>query len=374
MEQERKLAGIVLNIAIPLLGIYLVCFWGPKLLRFFLPFVIGWILAMIASPLVKFLERRLKLVRRHGSILVVVGVLAALIGLIYLAVSRVIMLTARFSRDLQELYAMARQEFLTIHLRFAHLLDRLPEEVQQSIMSFTENVGEYIGILIQKLASPTMTAAGNVALGIPNALVHVVITILSSYFFIVERDRILEFGRRNLPKGIKEYYQFLKRDIRTLIGGYFLAQFRIMFIVALVMVAGFFVLGVNYGVLWALLIAFLDFLPIFGTGTVLIPWAVIKLLAGEYTYAMGLGALYVLTQVVRQLIQPKIVGDAMGLPPLLTLLFLFLGYKAAGLTGMILAVPFGLLGMNLYRYGIFDSLIANGKALAQEIQRFRKQS
>ena len=105
----------------------------------------------------------------------------------------------------------------------------------------------------------------------------------------------------------------MKRDAKGVIGGYFLAQFRIMCVVALILAAGFLVLGVRYGVLLAFLTAILDFLPIFGTGTVLFPWAVVKLFAGEYAYATGLILLYILTQVVRQIIH-EIVGRSMGLP------------------------------------------------------------
>ena len=103
------------------------------------------------------------------------------------------------------------------------------------------------------------------------------------------------------------------------------------------------------------------------------PWAFVKLLTGEYPFAVGLILLYVLTQVVRQIIQPKIVGDSMGLPPLMTLLFLYLGFKINGISGMILAVPIGIIGLNLYKYGASDSLIENVRLLAAEIQRFRKQ-
>lgn len=104
----------------------------------------------------------------------------------------------------------------------------------------------------------------------------------------------------------------------------------------------------------------------------LIPWAIIKLLAGEYTLAMGFALLYVLTQVVRQIVQPKIVGDTMGFPPLMTLVFLYLGFKFRGISGMILAVPIGILIMNLYKFGAFDEMIASAKTLMKEIQRFRK--
>ena len=155
-------------------------------------------------------------------------------------------------------------------------------------------------------------------------------------------------------------------------GGYFLAQFKIMFMVALILLAGFVVLGVRYAFLLAILIAMLDFLPLFGTGTVLLPWAVVKLLSGEYMLAAGLALLYLVSQVARQMVQPKIVGDSMGLPPLLTLVLLYIGFKVRGISGMILAVPLGILGMKLYEYGMFDSLIENVRLLAEEIERIRR--
>lgn len=86
---------------------------------------------------------------------------------------------------------------------------------------------------------------------------------------------------------------------------------------------------------------------------------------------MGLVLLYVLTQVIRQVIQPKIVGDSMGLPPLLTLVLLYLGFKLQGISGMILAVPLGILVLNLYRYGVFNSMFENIKLLVQEIRNLR---
>ena len=140
-------------------------------------------------------------------------------------------------------------------------------------------------------------------------LVNSIVVILSSYFFIVEQDRIWAFVRKLVPKTVNPYMQLFKKDLRNLIGGYFLAQFRIMFVVAVVLAAGFLILGVRYGILLAILIAILDFLPLFGTGTALFPWAVVKLLSGETAFAAGLILLYVLTQVVRQIIQPKIVGE-----------------------------------------------------------------
>ena len=107
----------------------------------------------------------------------------------------------------------------------------------------------------------------------------------------------------------------------------------------------------------------------FGTGTALIHWAVVRLFTGEYGYALSLVILYVLTQGIRQVIQPKIVGDSMGLPPLATLFFLYLGFKFRGIAGMIIAVPVGILFIRFYGYGAFDGLIRNVKLLSEEIRK-----
>ena len=96
---------LILNIVIPLTGWLLICLLGPKLLKFFMPFVIGWVIAMIANPLVRFLERRVKLVRRHSSIVIVAAALALVIGLLYLLVSRTFVLLRQFIIDLPSLYA-----------------------------------------------------------------------------------------------------------------------------------------------------------------------------------------------------------------------------------------------------------------------------
>jgi len=145
-----------------------------------------------------------------------------------------------------------------------------------------------------------------------------------------------------------------------------------MFIIAAVLAAGFLVLGGKYALLLAVIIALLDFLPILGTGTILIPWALVRLVAGEYPFGVGLVVIYVLTLVLRQVIQPKIVGDTMGLDPLMTLLFLYLGFKISGIAGMILAVPIGMLFLNLYEFGAFDSIINSVKTLIHDMNAFRR--
>ena len=364
---------LVLNILIPFAGWFLLCFLGPKLLAFFMPFVIGWIIAMITNPLVRFLEKRARLVRRHSSFVIVISALALVVGLLYLAGVGIFRLMRQFMMDLPALYAGIEADVRRSVGQTENLLTFLPENVRQAWMEIGDNLDSFLSMAAEKMASPTMEAAGTVAKVIPAALVYSVVTILAAYFFIADRERILDFIRSHMPRWARRYSLYLKGEVRSLIYGYFMAQFKIMGVVWLILTAGFLVLGVGYGPLWAFLIALLDFLPVFGTGTALMPWALIKLLGGEYAFAAGLMLTYVLTQVIRQLIQPKLVGDSMGLPPLLTLFLLYLGFKVKGIAGMIVAVPLGMLFVNLYHYGAFKGITDSAAELVRDINTFRRE-
>ena len=373
MEYVKKYGRIILNIIIPIVFFYFICVWGPRILNFFLPFVIGWVISVIANPLVRLLEKRLKLVRKHSSVLIVVAVLGLIIAVFYFLISKLVTEAAGFVEDIPLYYETAWVEVQKMLLTAENVLRFLPEGVQDSVNVFVTHIGEYLNVMVQKIASPTFMAAGNVVKSIPAALVYIVVTIFSSYIFIVDRDKILTFVKRYMPKGFAGYYNYLKKDVKHLVGGYFLAQFKIMFIIAGVLAAGFLVLGVKYALLLAVLIAVLDFLPILGTGTILIPWALLRIVSGEYAFGVGLIVIYVLTLVLRQIIQPKIVGDTMGLDPLMTLLFLYLGFKISGIAGMILAVPVGMLVINIYKFGAFDRFLYSVKTLIHDVDAFRKE-
>lgn len=365
----KKYVRIILNIIIPLLTIYVICFWGPKVLKFFMPFVISWIIAMIANPLIRFLERRLKIVRKHSSVVLIVGVLALLVMGFYLLFGLLFRELGGFIQALPQIYEISRQEIMNAYQSVSHLFSFLPHDLEASFEQVIVTVGAYIGEVLQGLAA---SAGGAVARSIPEVFVNTIVLLLSSYLLLAEHDRIISVIKKHTPESTGKYIGFLRRDLRMVIGGYFMAQFKIMFVVAVILLIGFLILGVHYSFFLAIVIAFLDFLPMFGTGTALIPWALVKLFTGEYGYAFGLAVIYVVSQAVRQLIQPKIVGDSMGLPPLTTLFFLYIGFRVRGIAGMILAVPVGLIFINFYRYGAFDSLIENIKLLVKEINLLRR--
>ena len=133
-DNDRKVAQhyirVILNILIPAVGTVLICTIGPKLLRFFMPFVVGWIVALIANPLVRFLESRLKVVRRHGSMLVVIGVLALIIGALYAVFSKLFTEASELARNLPEVWAYIQAEIRGVGDAIIRGLSFLPDPME----------------------------------------------------------------------------------------------------------------------------------------------------------------------------------------------------------------------------------------------------
>ena len=369
---DRKYLRNLVNIVLFLVGVVLVCLLVPRFLIFFMPFVVGWIIAMIANPLVKFMEKRLKIVRKHSSMVIIIGTIALIVLGGYGILSWLARELYGFIGVLPELYEALLGDLQDTSVNLAGLSAKIPPELLQKLAQTVESLTESLGNLISTIGVPTVTAAGNIAKNIPNILVNVIFTILSAYFFIAERDKILQWGREHTPEEVRSKWHFITGKFQGAVGGYFKAQFKIMGIVAVILLVGFFILHIKYAILWAILIAFLDFLPFFGTGTALIPWAVLKALSGDYRFAVGLVIIYLVSQLVRQVIQPKIVGDTVGLNPLSTMVFMYIGYKMGGIFAMIIAVPVGLIVINLYEAGAFDDIIKDVKELAEGLNAYRK--
>ena len=372
MKQSTKYLKIVVNLLVALLVILLLCIVIPKVLVFFLPFVIGWIISAIANPLVRFLERKLKIVRKHGSMITIIGVLAAVILIGYLGGAKLVSETVNLVESLPDIYENFQEDFEEISENFQSFYDKLPKDVQKNISNVTENLSSYVGGAVQAIGEPTFQAAGNFAKNVPGTLIGIIMCILSAYFFTAERNIIIETFQRVIPGSIWKRGSDIISDLKHVVGGYFKAQFKIMGVVYIILVIGLFLLKVDYVLLMALLIAFLDMLPFFGTGTILGPWAILKILSKDYTMAVGLIILYLVTQLVRQVIQPKVVGDSIGMNPLATLFFMYIGYKFSSIIGMIVAVPIGMILINLYKAGVFDNQIGCVKELVHDINEFRK--
>lgn len=368
----RKYSKALVNLAIAVAILLAAFFLLPKVIIFFMPFVVGWLIALIASPLVRFFEDKIRLKRKIGSAFVIISVIALVVLLLYFVSAWLIEQVGGLIGALPDMWSGMESDLNDIGHKFGLLFNKLPTDVKEGFAVAADSIGKSLGDFFGKLSTPTIEAAGSFARQLPSMFIGLIMALLSAYFFVAERNIIGDWFRRHTPAVIQIRFRTVRRSLRKSVGGYLKAQLKIEVWMYLLLLIGFGLLKVNYFALIALVIAFMDFLPFFGTGTVLIPWAVIRVLTGDFKMAIWLLIMWGVGQLARQLIQPKIVGDSIGVPPLPTLFLLYIGYKIGGIVGMIIAVPLGLLIYTMYQEGAFDTTKNSLLILVSGINRFRR--
>lgn len=368
----KKYCKAVVNIVVFIVAVLLVVFLLPRLLAFFAPFVVGLVIAWMAGPPVKFFEEKMKIKRRAGSAFVIIAVIALIVLAIYGLGSILVKEGVGFAQSFPEMWEDVQKDLDEIAERMKNVYLSLPEAVRDrldgSLTALENSAGDFLG----KISNPTLTAVGNFAKYLPTLLIGVIMALLSAYFFVADRKNVNEWCTKHVPKVIQDRYELIRQSLVRAVGGYVKAQLKIEIWVYFVLVIGLWILKVRYVLLIAVGIAFLDFLPVFGTGTVMVPWAIIKIMGGDLKMGIGILITWGLGQLLRQIIQPKIVGDSIGLSPLPTLFLLYLGYQFGGVFGMIVAIPVGLILFSLYEGGVFDTTKDSVKLLVLGVNQFRR--
>lgn len=372
MKQSTKYLKIFCNLAWALAVLLTLIFLVPRLLVFFMPFVVGFILSLIANPLVRFFESRMKIKRKYGTMLLIILVIGAVVLLCYGLVMALAVGFRGFMEYLPTMSANAEIEIMAAIESIEKTIQKIPALSDFNVDQMQVTVTDMLSGLVVGEDAVTITAISGFAKSLPNMLVSAIMGFLATYFFIADRDRLTEMLTRNIPKSFQEKTMQMYGHILKAVGGYFKAQFKIMGVIYVVITIGLMLLRVNYAWLIGFGIAFLDMLPLFGTGTVLWPWAVIKFFSGSYATALGMVVLYVVALLVHQLIQPKLIGSSVGMNTFATLFFMYIGYQASGVFGMIVAIPVGMLLINFYQAGAFDTVLWCLREIINDFNEFRK--
>lgn len=362
----------IVNVLFTLIVFALIILLVPRVWKYFLPFIFAWLIAACAAPIVHFLEKKIKLKRKMGSVLVIVAVIAGIVFLAYWALSTLFGQLVGWLGSLPDLFVQLSgvvEEISKILVSFGVLKNTNLEEL---IQQFGTEILSALSAFADGSSQSILSFIGGATKQIPLFLIGLFVCLLSSYFFVAEKAENEENLRKVIPLGIQKKWKILMDSTKKAFGGYMKAQVKIEVWIYLVLVCGLFILRVDYALLIALLIAFLDFLPIFGAGIVMIPWAVVEIFCRNYRLAVGLLIVWGLTQILRQMLQPKYVGESVGMKPLPTLILLYVGYCIAGMGGLILAIPIGYVIMNLYEAGLFENVITSIKILVDGFNAYRK--
>jgi len=252
---------VTLNLLTALAVLLLCIFLLPRCIWFFMPFIMGWIISLIASPVVRFFEEKLKVKRKAMSAVVIVAVLAVVVLLVYLLIAKLIREGVNFFHELPNIWNTILAEFHKVGANLQVVYDRMPTDVQTTIDRIILEMGDYISGLTGKIELPSFQAVGNVAKQIPDIFLGVVMCLLSAYFFVADKGYVAAAVQKYVPTAVKYHFDLIRRSFRNAVGGYFRAQFKIECWIYILLVIGLMILEVDYAFLVAFGIAILEFLP-----------------------------------------------------------------------------------------------------------------
>lgn len=366
----KALVNVVLYIVVAVIVVLVL----PKAIVFFGPFVLAWITSVIANPAVKFFEEKIKFKRKAMSAVMIVLIIAVIVLAGYGILAFLINQGIGFVESIPEKWAEWKVDLdswgkninLVLPDKIQDYVDNLGTSIENSLSQFVAGLGD--SPVSSSLVSTISSSIGSVA----SALIGIIMFVLASYLFTAEHNMLKEKMEKYLPQAVYSKFMTAYRGLMKAVGGYIKAQLKIEFWVYLITVIGLLIVQVDYAAVIALAIAFLDVLPFFGAGLAMVPWAVISIVNGQYFAGIGILITWGVGQLVRQLIQPKIVGDSVGMAPIPTLFVLFIGYKVGGVFGMVLAVPVAMIFISLYEEGVFSTFVDSVKILWSGFDRFRK--
>lgn len=307
----------------------------------FLPFVIGFIIAAIIKKPVEFISQKLKLKKSIISAIILTAMYLACILIVFVSGNELYEIIVRQIENAPTLYSEKIAPILNIVVEkvetiFPHVEEMLNIEVDTII---SESLS-----LVTKAATYLLQKATGFVTQLPSILMDITFAIASSYFFALDYNNVIEAMLRQFPSEIRDKIIRAKNSALKTVKDYFRVYGIIILWTFTELIIGFSIIKVNNMFWLALVIAFIDILPIVGTGTFLIPWGVILCIVGDLKRGISILILYALITVIRQVLEPKIVGKRIGISPVLTLFSIYLGGKVMGIFGIIiLPISFAVL-------------------------------
>ena len=305
------------------------------LVPWFMPFIIGYTIAMLCRPAVHLLTERGGIDPKLAGFLVVIvvyvalGVLLARGGVILAnALRRWVAGMPDFYENTLEPAAMAISGYINNVL--GGVFPGFP-----GYQAITLTLEDFQNALITFMAA-ILNLIGAVGANIPGFFLAFVFTILSSLIISMNYTQVTEFFYRQIPEKHRALLAQIKSNALANVGKYLLANLKMMGITFIVLTIGLSVLGVGNAPLIALGIAAFDFFPVLGVGGILLPWAALELLRMNFPLALGFSVLYGIVVIMRGFCEPRILGGQLGLHPLLTLSAIYVGFQVIGVFGMII--------------------------------------
>lgn len=306
------------------------------------PFLFALLTARMTDPVAKTLMSRFGLKRGLAASISSILILSALGLLVVLAFNGIASYAGSFINNLPELLNQIGDFFNRIQDFIRATVSLAPEETRKMTESILESFSSTFGEIPAKVSAWALRFASSIASVIPKFIMFFVTYAISVFFISGSYPEVNRFIMRQIPPRWHKRVMIIKEDFLSAMVKWFKAQFMLMGITFVVLSASFTVLKIPYGLIVAAVVAIIDALPVFGTGTILIPWAVLSLIGGETSLSIGLAVTYGMVSLIRSIVEPRIVGGQLGISPVATLMAMYIGYCTVGVLGMIF-FPFALM-------------------------------
>ncbi len=348
----ERMAAIAICLAALGAGLWL---GGRLLLSLVAPFLLAWLLSLCVTPLAERVSARLPISKRLSAAVLFTLLLCLLCLLVGFSVNRLL-------RELRELAErlLAKQTWEMVLFSepfdyFARVTASMgllsPDSAERYAFlrdRFNDTVSTFLEQLLSRLSSTLPTLAAKWIASLPSLMLFVAVTVIAGFTFCMDRERVEGAILSLLPSSLAARVGRWRASARGVLRRYLRAYLLLLLLTFGELFLGFCILRVDYAFLLAFVIAAVDFLPLLGVGTVLLPWALVAFLQRNLFLGVGLVILYVVVAVCRQIAEPRLIGKSLGLHPLLTLFAGYVGWKCFGVLGMALGPLVALVIKSLW--------------------------
>lgn len=339
-EFYKKHWDLMINLGILIATLVIAAIAFKFVIPYFLPFLLGLILALIMDPLVR-LFLRFKMSRAAATGLALLITVGASGVLLWLAIKTLLWELAKFIANLPYFSVMIKEQALLLTQKFKTLSEGLPPEFVIQLDKNIEKLSEFLSNTLSLLASESL----QLIINLPNQLLIVVIMLVATFFISKDLAKIKNRIANAIPEEFHCKLRFMADDLYRASIGYIKAQIILAAISAVVIMIGLIFLGAEYILSISLLSGLFSPVPVLGVGAILVPLIIFNLATGNTFMSVGLSILFAVVIVVKHSLEPKVLGESIGLDPLAVLISLYVGFEVLGFYGIIMG-PFILITYN----------------------------
>lgn len=352
-----KVGQRILYVILLLIGLYL----GIKLSIFYMPFLVAFIISLMIEPAIKKIMKKTGATRRTSSIIIFIIVSIVILGSLAWLIITIFSEASSLLQTLNDYFDKAYNQFNELVSTFNFNKIHLSKEILPLIENSTNDIFQNVSTWVRN----SLTSLLDLATRLPSIVICIGITVIALYFICVDKIYILDQIEYHLPKmWVKKITSHLKDLIQTL-GGYLKAETTLILVSFIICLVGLYILkctgfNVQYPLLMALVIGFVDALPILGSGSFMIPWAIICAINGDLNLGIAIIILLIIMSTSRQILEPKLISKNIGVHPIFTLIAMYTGFKVIGIMGLlvgpIVLIIFKNIFSNLIDRGVFKTI------------------